>query len=325
MSRQHCPSNLPIIRFSKAAGQMFDPNGSFGSGMLISPKLFLTAGHCVLPESGEYVLLSDGEEEFKKTIPLSGIGREDLMTLSNKEIAELDLKYSPDIKLEDVAIEEPIQELNRELEVSFKDKTGDDGVRIKGKVLCAIYNSDHSLDFALVELEESVNDIEIPELSTESNLGKFGYIFHYPRGGERTLSVAALQEPISDFHEFKLTYRADTKDQSSGSAILSQSGKIIGIHTDRDLLVEETLNDEELTKEGLTQIEERLSEMDEKFVHGVRISEILAFSSKATDKFINTLASNGVKVDGSLPVPNSATLVVASAHLALEGVGLLRK
>ena len=287
----------------------------------ISPKLFLTAGHCVLSEAGEYVFGADGEEEYKRTKPLVAKTKEELMRMSKKEMAafmaQQTFEYNPNVEMEDVG-GESVQETNQSLNVSFYDEDGEKKVSVGGKVLCAVYNDDYSLDFALIELEEPVDDIETPELSTQTDLSR-GFIFHYPQGGERTLSVAQIMRPVSTSHEFKLTYRADTKDQSSGSSVLSESGKIIGVHTDRDLLAEEIAalaTDDEA--EDLEAIEKQFSETDGKFVHGVPIVEILNFRSKATEMFINALASNGVKIDGRVPRPVSYASQTAASQLVQQ-------
>lgn len=302
MSKQ----TTPIQSFAKAAGQLFDENGSFGSGTLISPKLFLTAGHCVLHEIGEYVLKDGGDEEYKVSKPVAGKSRDELMEMSKKELAafmtEQNLKYNLDVKMDDIC-GTPVREINQGLTVSFYNEDGEEVANIGGKVLCGVRTDDYSMDFALIELDEPVNDIKTPELSTQVGLER-GFIFHYPRGGERVISAAHILKPISAFHEFKLTYRADTKDQSSGSSILSESGRIVGIHTDRDLLADEiaalATGDE---NEDLDGIEKHFAETDGKFVHGVPIVEILNFRSEATEIFINALAANGVKIDGRIPAP----------------------
>lgn len=268
-------------QYSEAAGQYFADGEAFGSGVLISPRLFLTAGHCVLPEAGEYTLFDDGKEEYVRSNQLGAPER------SNAEIAQLmvTLEYSPNVKMENVT-SSSVVDANSTMEIKFNTRAGE--IKRTGKVLCGVCAENYEMDFALIELDEPVMSIQTPSLCTAPAKDE-AIIFHYPEGGEKVASPARIVHPPRNAHQFKISYFANTSDKSSGAALLNKNGQVFAVHNNRDLVFDEV--DEMLRgvpedeAKSLEELEEIFRRTDGKMLHATFISEILAFRCNATDKF----------------------------------------
>lgn len=280
-------------QFIEAAGQYIAEGKEYGSGMLISPKLFLTAGHVALPEPGEYTLFDDNTEEFVRYENLADHER------SNAEIAQLcqTITYDPtNIPMEHIT-SSSVSEENSSMEIKFDTKAGE--IRRKGKVLCGVCNE--LIDFALIELDEPIISIETPSLSVapQHSLEK-AIIFHYPGGAERKASIANITRQLNDVYQLKTIYTAETADKSSGAALINNRGHIFSIHSYRDLVFEEVI--EELNKipdnqkKSLEEIEAIFRNTDGKKLAATPISEIFSLHSNATNKFKDSLSRHHVTV-----------------------------
>lgn len=275
-----------VQQYSEAAGQYFTDGQAFGSGILISPRLFLTAGHLVLPVEGEYTLFEDGREEYVKLRQLANDER------SNEEITA----FSPNVIMEKIS-DYSVPDTNSTMEIKFNTGTGE--ISRNGKVLCGINTENHEMDFALIELNEPIRSIRTPSLCTTPAKDE-AIIFHYPEGGEKEVSQAIIIPPPRNAHQFKITYYTNTRDKSSGAPLLNKNGHVFAVHNNRDLVYDEIdqmiRGVPEDERKSIEEIQEIFDRTDGKMTSATPISDILAFKCNATDRFKEAIKRHQVSV-----------------------------
>lgn len=198
------PPNAPHNQFVK--------NVRWCTGTLIRNDMFLTAGHCLTPQTGSNGWLTPTHQVKGKLIPYSPAELAALMHVNfNYEIdPATGYPRVPDVY--------PVLRL-----VEYKGPIGRSG----------------SIDYAILQLGSSANgtpgqrygNIQYDASKALLNGANLLTVIQHPNGNPKRVAAGTKVRASPDLSQ--LFYGdVDTLGGSSGSGIIDQNGKLIGVHTD---------------------------------------------------------------------------------------------